>query len=69
MTIHDILVNCGSVQSDTLITIISTATWSAQRQCFFKNLEPKYKILHFNYFTVGFMMCGNKPKLRISFYV
>lgn len=69
MTIHDILVNCGSVQSDTLITIISTATWSAQRQCFFKNLEPKYEILRFNYFTVGFMMWDDKPKLTFNFYV
>lgn len=69
MTIHDILVNCGSVQSDTLITIISISDLSVQRQCFFKNLEPKYEILHFNYFTVGFMMCGYKSKLRINFYL
>lgn len=63
MTIYDILVNCGSVQSDTLITIISVASQSVQRQCFFKNLEPKYEILHFNYFTVSFMIWNNNPKL------
>lgn len=68
MTIHDILVNCGSVQSDTLITII-TGTFSVKRQCFFKYLQPKYESLHFNYFTVGFMMREDKPKLTFQFYV
>lgn len=52
MTIHDILVNCGLVQSDTLITIVSE-TFLVKRQCFFKNLETKYETLNFKYFTVG----------------
>jgi hypothetical protein len=68
MTIHDILVNCGSVESDTLITIIS-GSYRVIRQCFFKNLETKYGALHFNYFTVRFMMWNGKPKLSIKFYV
>ena len=51
MTIHDIPYNCGTVQSDSLITILSTGGWKVKRQCFVKSLEPEYEILHFNYFT------------------
>lgn len=69
MTIRDILLNCGSVESESLITIVNTGTWSVQRQCFFKNLEAKYGALHFNYFKVGFMMWDDKPKLTFNFYV
>lgn len=68
MTIYDILLNCGSVQSDTLITIIS-GSYRVIKQCFFKNLETKYIALNFNYFTVSFMTCDGKPKLSIKFYV
>lgn len=68
MTIHDILVNCGSVQSDTLITIVSE-TFLIKRLCFFKNLETKYETLHFKYFKVSFIMWDCKPKLSINFYV
>ena len=68
MTIHDILINCGSVKSDTLITIVSE-TFLVKRQCFFKNLETKYETLNFKYFTVGFIMWDCKPKLSIKFYV
>lgn len=46
MTIYDILLNCGSVQSDTLITIIS-GSYRVIKQCFFKNLETKYIALNF----------------------
>lgn len=46
MTIHDILYNCGTVQSDSLITILSTGGWKVKRQCFVKSLEPEYEILH-----------------------
>lgn len=68
MTIHDILVNCGSVQSDTLITI-ATEKFLVKRQCFFENLESKYETLHFKYFTVDFILWDGKPKLSIKFYV
>ena len=68
MTIHDILMSCGSVQSDTLITI-ATEKFLVKRQCFFKNLDTKYETLHFKYFTVSFIMWDNKPKLSIKFYV
>lgn len=68
MTIYDILLNCGSVESDSLITIIS-GSYRVIRQFFFKNLDTKYGALHFNYFTVSFMMWDGKPKLSIKFYV
>lgn len=68
MKIYDILLNCGSVQSDTLITIIS-GSYRVIKQCFFKNLETKYIALNFNYFTVSFMTCDGKSKLSFKFYV
>lgn len=68
MTIHDILCNCGSVHSDTLIIIVS-GSFLVKRQCLFKSLETKYETLHFKYFTVDFIMWDNKPKLSIKFYV
>lgn len=68
MKIYDILLNCGSVQSDTLIIIISSS-YRIIKQCFFKNLETKYGELHFNYFTVSFMTWSGKHKLSIKFYV
>ena len=52
MTIHDILVNCRSVQSDSLITILSTRGCKVKRECFVKSLEQKYETLPFKYFTV-----------------
>lgn len=68
MTIYDILLNCGSVQSDTLITIIS-GSYRVIKQCFFKHLETKYIALNFNYFTVSSMTWDGKPKLSFKFYV
>lgn len=68
MTIHDVLLNCGSVESDTLITIISDS-YRVIRQCFFKNLETKYETLNFKYFTVSFMTWCCKTKLSIKFYL
>ena len=69
MTIHDILVNCGSVQSDSLVTILSIEGYKVKRQCFVKVLESKYETLPFKTFTVSFMTWDNKPKLSIKFYV
>ena len=69
MTIHDILYNCGTVKSDSLVTIISTGGYKVKRQCFVKALESKYETLPFKTFTVSFMMWDNKPKLSIKFYV
>lgn len=68
MTIYDILLNCGSVQSDTLITIIS-GSYRVIKQCFFKNLGTKYIALNFNYFTISFMTWEGNPKLSFKFYV
>lgn len=50
MTIHDILVNCGSVQSDTLIIILDDneeAKWIGT----FIDLPKEYEEL--KYFTIG----------------
>ena len=52
MTIHDILVNCGSVQSDTLIIILDDneeAKWVGT----FIDLPKEYEELKFKYFTIG----------------
>ena len=69
MTIHDILYNCVTVKSDSLVTIISFEGFKVKRQCFVKALESKYETLPFKIFTVSFMMWDNKPKLSIKFYV
>ena len=52
MTIHDILVNCGSVNSDTSIIILDyneELKWSGT----FMNLPKEYEYLKFKYFTVS----------------
>lgn len=67
--VNDILVNCGSVKSDSLVTILSIGGYKVKRQCFVKALESKYETLPFKTFTVSFIMWDNKPKLSIKFYV
>lgn len=55
MTIHDILVNCSSVQSDTLIIILDDnkeAKWVGT----FANLPKEYEEPKFKYFTIGVMV-------------
>ena len=69
MTIHDILLNCGTVESDSLVTILSIGGYKVKRQCFVKALESKYETLPFKTFTVSFIMWDGKPKLSIKFYV
>lgn len=51
MTIHDILVNCGSVSAETPITIRELSR--IKEVCLFKDLEPKYEMLQIKFFTVG----------------
>ena len=53
MTINDILVNCGSVSSDTLI-IISEYRGDIKWKNLFKNLPREYDNLKIKYFTIGF---------------
>lgn len=69
MTIHDILVNCRSVQSDSLITILSTRGWKVKRECFVKSLEQKYETLPLSILQFVILWGDNKPKLHIRFYV
>lgn len=69
MTIRDILYNCATVQSDSLITILSIGGWKVKRQCFVKSLEQKYETLPFKCFTVSFIMWDGKPRLSLKFYV
>lgn len=51
MTIHDILVNCGSVSAETPITIRELSR--IKKVCSFKDLEPKDEMLPIKFFTVG----------------
>lgn len=50
MTIHDILCSCGSVNAETAIFILDSNT--IKRVCQFKELEQKYEMLPFKFFTV-----------------
>lgn len=68
MTIHDILVNCGSVQSDTLIIILDNngeVKWLGT----FENLPKDCEELKFKYFTIGVMVHGYVARAHFKFYV
>mgnify|MGYP003606179657 FL=1 len=68
MTIHDILVNCGSVQSDTLIIILDDneeRKWVGT----FMYLPKEYEELKFKYFTIGVMVHKYTATAHFKFYV
>lgn len=68
MTIHDILVNCSSVQSDTLIIIFDDneeVKWLGT----FLNLPKEYEELKFKYFTIGVMVHKYVARAHFKFYV
>lgn len=68
MTIHDILVNCGSVQSDTLI-IITNVRGEVKWQNTFENLSFNYEYLNIKFFIVGQLIGYTMSKLYFKFYV
>lgn len=68
MTIHDILVNCGSVQSDTLIIILD-ANEEAKWVGIFMDLQKEYEELKFKYFTIGVMVYKYVARAHFKFYV
>ena len=68
MTIHDILVNCGSVQSDTLIIILNDYE-EVKWQGTFMELPKDYEELKFKYFTIGVRVYKYVVKGRFKFYV
>lgn len=64
MTIYDILVNCGSVQADTLIIILDgneEVKWFGT----FMELPKEYEELKFKYFTIGVYV----TRAHFKFYV
>ena len=68
MTIHDILVNCGSVQSDTSIMILDDneeVKWCGT----FENLPKEYEELKFKYFTISAMVHKYTTSAYFKFYV
>lgn len=68
MTIHDILVNCGSVQADTLIIILDgneELKWLST----FENLPKEYEYLKFKYFTIGVRVYKYSARAHFKFYV
>lgn len=68
MTIHDILVNCGSVKSDTLIIIIDDneeVKWLST----FINLPKEYEYLKFKYFTISVTVHKYVARAYFKFYV
>ena len=68
MTINDIVVNCGSMLSDTLI-IIANDFGEVKWQSTFKNLPLNYENLNIKFFTVGNLMYGTMPRVYFKFYV
>ena len=68
MTIHDILVNCGSVQSDTSIIILNDneeVKWIGT----FENLPKGYDKLKFKYFTIGVTVHEYVASTYFKFYL
>lgn len=68
MTIHDILLNCGSVQSDTLI-IIRDDNEEVKWIGMFMNLPKEYEELKFKYFTVSVAVHEYFSRAYFKFYV
>lgn len=68
MTIHDILMSCGSISSDTLI-IIAEYFGDVKWKNLFKNLPREYDNLRIKFFTIGFMIYKGNLKMYFKFYV
>ena len=70
MTIHDILINCGSLTANTVI-VIYNSTGDIITQHRFKYLPSKFESLKFVTYTVGFdfQYCESTPNLRFNFYL
>ena len=68
MTIYDILVNCGSVSSDTLI-IIAEYRGDVKWKNLFKNLPREYNNLKIKQCTIGFMICEGNLKIYFKCYL
>lgn len=70
MTIHDILVNCGSVTANTVI-IICDSMGDIKSHHRFKYLPSRLESLDFVTFTIGFDFQYRKdiPNLQFIFYV
>lgn len=68
MTIHDILVNCSSVQFDTLIIILD-ANEEAKWVGIFMDLPKEYGELKFKYFTIGVMVHKYVARAHFKFHV
>lgn len=67
MTIHDIIVNCGSLLADTSIIILDDYG-EVKWQDIFKNLPLDYENLKIKFFIVG-ILYERIPKIYFRFYV
>ena len=69
MTIHDIIMNCGSFTANTLI-IICDCMGEVKWQHKFKNLTSDYENLKINFFTIGALYSAyDGVELYFKFYV
>lgn len=70
MTIHNILMNCGSVTANTVI-IIRDGMGDIKSQHRFRYLPSKLESLDFVTFTIGFDFQYRQdiPNLQFTFYV
>lgn len=69
MTIHDILLNCGNVTSETPIYIIKHGV--IKMHCDFRDLESRYEKLQFKFFTITSLHTNTflSYSLAFKFYV
>ena len=68
MTIHDILLNCGSVQASTLIIIVNDSE-EVKWMGIFMDLPKDYEELKFKYFTIGVRIYKYAARAHFKFYI
>ncbi len=70
MTIHDILINCGSLTANTVIAIYNHRG-DIETLHRFKYLPSRFESLKFVTYTISvdFQYCDSMPNLRFNFYL
>ena len=71
MTIHDILSNCGSVNTKTYVAIANITSWTVLWQGLYEDLPIREEYKLFNFFTIGWYFCEetNSNQAYFRFYV
>lgn len=74
MTIHDILCNCGSVNSKTYVAVVTLGSSNIRNIVWgglFRDLPKKVEYKCFSYYMIGWYFCEdtNSNQAYFRFYV